>query len=168
MRVCEVTSKELRRAAGELMRKEAATHANMPECVFQYINNASKCNWKKRFPWSRVLVKASEPTVVPPRKRTRFEVVKGVILCTPDADDKSLEIFFVAGLCDCFLLDAAKDYCMEQGYDTMYIWCGEWFDFTSSCFAKYGFVPRLRQQNWEESSHYSVLYSKSLMSESDV
>jgi hypothetical protein len=163
MRVCEVTSKEQRREAGELLRREIATHTNVPECVFQYIENASKSNWKTRFPWSRILIK--EGTDVPPKKRFFFDdgaargaVVKGVILCEPDDDDKSLEIRFVAGLCKT-LLDAAKDYCIQQGYDTMYVWCGEWFEYDASCFAEYGFVAVRRQQNWEESSHYSVLYS---------
>lgn len=167
MRVCEVTTKEQRREAGELLRKELATYTNIPSCVFQYIENASKSNWKTRFPWSRILIKEQQSVDLPPKKRICFDddsatrcavVVRGVILCEPDDYDKSLEIRFVAGLCKP-LLDAAKDYCIKQGYDTMYVWCGEWFEYDASCFAEYGFVPVRRQQNWEESTHYSVLYS---------
>lgn len=170
MRVCEVTSKELRWAAGELMRKEVAAHTNVvPSCVFQYIVNATKSNWKTRFPWSRILIH-EQTFAVPPKKRIKYcccssdndsgstaaAVVRGVILCEPDGVTKTLEIRFIADVVGP-LLDAAKQYCISQGYASMFLWCGEWFD--ASCFVEFGFVPQRRQQNWARSSHYSVLYS---------
>jgi hypothetical protein len=164
MRVCEVTSNQLRWEAGEVLRKEVLTHKNLPPSVFRYILNASKSNWASRFPWSRIVL--LDERALPLRKR-HLQCVIGVILCESCESDKTMEVRFVAGCDEAVeaLLNNAEQHCKARGYTSMYLWCGEWFEREASLFVQFGFVPRRRQRIQEG---ICVLYSKSLMSESDV
>jgi hypothetical protein len=146
LRVCEVTSRAVRREAGKLLRYDILSHVGVPVRVTQYILNVSTSNWNVRFPWHRVVIAGN--------------TVMGVILCEPDDSTRSLEVRFISGNDGVVkaLLDAAKAFCASQGYTCMWLWCAECFPDCRRQFEEYGFVFERRQENWETSDHYSSLY----------
>jgi hypothetical protein len=157
LRVYDTLSKSIIVKARDLLRRAWASYKRAPACVLAYANNMANTGWTRRYPFQRVVIADDD------------ERVLGVILGAPE--NGSLTIHFVAtdpvceyivsaqaGVLYDLLLDSAHAECIAQGYPYMWLWCGEWFTEGIERYERYGFVVKQREQNWEESDHYSRLY----------
>jgi hypothetical protein len=148
------TSQHIGLKARALLRSAWASYEGVPKCVRTYAHNMAESAWMRRYPFQRVVVADDDESVLGVMLGCPEKNTFGIHFVATDPTMASARADVIYDL----LLDAAHAECVTERYPRMWVWCGEWFTEGIARYERYGFVVKERQQNWEESEHYSRMY----------